>query len=170
MLFLAANSLIAPTVGMVFWALVIFGLTWLFLGRFTFKPIASALREREESISGALAEAERARAEMAKIQADNAEALKAQQAERTAMMREAKEAKDQIIKEAREEAKGITARMIAEARAEIDAQKAAAMLEVKNSAGQLAIDVAQKVLRNQLADPAAQTQYATTLVNEIKLN
>ena len=86
------------------------------------------------------------------------------------MMREAKETKDQIIKEAKEEAKAVTSRMIAEARAEIDAQKASAMLEVKNSAGQLAIDVAQKVLRNQLADPAAQTKYAETLISEIKLN
>lgn len=170
MLFLASSSLIAPTVGMVFWALVIFGLTWLFLGRFTFKPIANALREREDSINGALAEADKARAEMARIQSDNAEALRRQQEERTAMMREAKETKDQIIKEAKEEAKAVTSRMIAEARAEIDAQKASAMLEVKNSAGQLAIDVAQKVLRNQLADPAAQTKYAETLISEIKLN
>ena len=167
---LAANSLIAPTVGMVFWALVIFGITWLFLGRFTFRPIARALKEREESIGGALAEAERARAEMAKIQADNEEALRRQQAERTAMMREAKEAKDQIIKEAREEAEALKARLFTEAKAEIDNQKAAAMLEVKNSAGQLAIEVAQKVLRDQLSDPAAQARYAETLIGEIKLN
>ena len=170
MLFLAANSLIAPTVGMVFWALVIFALTWLFLGRFTFKPIANALREREDTIENALAEAEKARAEMARIQAENANALKQQQEERTAMMREAKEAKEAILKDAREEAKAVTGRMITEAQREIEAQKAAAMLEVKNSAGQLAIDVAQKVLRNQLADPAAQTKYAETLISEIKLN
>ena len=155
MLFLAANSLIAPTVGMVFWALVIFVLTWLFLGKFTFKPIAKALREREESIDGALAEAEKARTEMARIQKENAAALKNQQAERTAMMREAKE---------------VTARMIADARVEIEAQTAAAMMDVRNSAGQLAVDVAQKVLRNQLNDPSAQTAYAESLIKEIKLN
>ncbi len=170
MLFLAANSLIAPTVGMVFWALVIFGLTWLFLGRFTFKPIAHALREREDTINGALAEADKARAEMARIREQNAAALKQQQEERTAMMREAKDAKEQIIREAKAEAKVISNRMIADAQHEIEAQKVAALVEVKNSAGQLAIDVAQKVLRNQLADPAAQTRYAETLISEIKLN
>jgi len=170
MLFLAEFSPIVPTMGMIFWALVIFLLTWLVLGRFTFKPIAKALREREESIDGALAEAEKARAEMARIQAENAAALKNQQAERTAMMREAKEAKDQIIREAREEAKVVTARMIADAKVEIDAQTAAAMTDVRNTAGQLAVDVAQKVLRNQLADPSAQVAYADTLIKEIKLN
>lgn len=170
MLFLAANSLIAPAVGMVFWALVIFLLTWLFLGKFTFKPIAKALREREESIDGALAEAEKARAEMARIQAENADALKLQQIERTNMMREAKDTKDQILREAKVEAKEVTSRMIAEASREIETMKAAAMLEVRNSAGQLAIDVAQKVLRNQLTDPAAQMRYAETLISEIKLN
>lgn len=170
MLFLAEFSPIVPEVGMIFWAVVIFLITWLILGRLTFKPIARALREREDSIDGALKEAERARAEMARIQAENAEAMKAQQAERAAVMREAKEAKDQIIKEAKAEAEVVTGRMIAEARREIDAQKASAMLEVKNSAGQLAIDVAQKVLNNQLADPAAQTRYAESLIADIKLN
>ena len=170
MLFLAEFSPIVPEVGMIFWAIVIFLITWLVLGRLTFKPIARALREREDSIDGALREAERARAEMARIQADNAEALKQVQAERTAMMREAKEAKEQILKDAKAEAEVVTGRMIAEARREIDAQKASAMLEVKNAAGQLAIDVAQKVLHNQLADPAAQTKYAESLIRDIKLN
>jgi len=170
MLFLATNSLIAPTVGMVFWALVIFGLTWLFLGRFTFKPIASALREREESISGALAEADRARAEVERVRAESSAALKKQQEQQTLMMREAKDAKEQIIREAKAEGQEVKNRMIADAHQEIAASKAAAMLEVKNSAGQLAVDVAQKVLRNQLADPQAQVQYAETLVNEINLN
>ena len=170
MLFLAEFSPIVPSMGMIFWALIIFLLTWLVLGRFTFKPIAKALREREESIDGALAEAEKARAEMARIQAENAAALKNQQAERTAMMREAKDAKEQILKEAREEAKVVTARMIADARIEIEAQTAAAMMDVRNSAGQLAVDVAQKVLRNQLDNPSSQTAYAETLIKEIKLN
>lgn len=170
MLFLAEFSPIVPEIGMIFWAIVIFLLTWLLLGRLTFKPIARALREREDSIDGALQEAERARQEMARIRAENAEALKQQQTERTAMMREAKEAKEQIIKDAEAEAEAVTGRMIAEARREIEAQKASAMLEVKNSAGQLAIDVAQKVLRNQLADPAAQSRYAQELIDEIQLN
>lgn len=170
MLFLAEFSPIVPDMGMIFWALLIFGVTWLFLGKFTFGPIASALREREDTIDSALAEAEKARAEMARIQAENASALKQQQEERTAMMREAKEAQEQILKDARAEAKEVTKRMITEAQREIEAQKASAMLEVKNSAGQLAIDVAQKVLRNQLADPSAQTKYAETLISEIKLN
>ena len=169
-LFLAEFSPIVPEIGMIFWALVIFLLTWLFLGNFTFKPIARALREREESIQGALGEAEKAREEMARIQQENAAALKRQQEERTAMMREAKETKEQIIKEAREEAKVVTTRMLREAQVEIETQKTAALLEVKNSAGQLAIDVAQKVLRQQLSDPAAQAKYADTLVREIELN
>ncbi len=170
MILLASNSLIAPNVGMIFWALVIFLLTWLVIGRFTFKPIAKALRAREESIGSALAEAERARAEMARIEASNLASLKAQQEERTAMVREAKEAKEQIIREAREEAKTISNRMIADAQREIEAQKNAAMLEVKNSAGQLAIDVAQKVLQKQLANPGAQADYANTLIDEINFN
>ncbi len=169
-LFLAEFSPIQPEIGMIFWALVIFALTWLVLGRFTFKPIARALREREESIGGALAEADRARTEMAQLKTENQSLLKQAQTERTLMMKEAKEAQEGILKAAREQARTESARIVAEAHAEIETQKNAAMLEVKNSAGQLAIDVAQKILRNQLADPSAQQRYANTLIDEIKLN
>ena len=170
MLFLAANPLIAPTIGMVFWALVIFLITWLILGRFTFKPIANALKERETSIGNALAEADRARAEMARIQAANEAALKAQMEERTAMVREAKEAREQIIREAKAEAEVLRARLFKDAQADIESLKQAAITDVKNSAGQIAIDVAQRVMRNQLEDPAKQVAYANTLIDEINFN
>ncbi len=170
MILLAANPLIAPTIGMVFWALVIFLITWLILGRFTFKPIANALKERETSIGNALAEAERARAEMARIRDENQLALKAQQEERTMMLREAKEAKEQIIREARAEADVLRARLLQDAKSDIESIKLAAITDVKNQAGQLAIDVAQKVMRNQLADPQAQVRYADTLIDEINFN
>lgn len=170
MLFLASSSLIAPAVGMVFWALVIFLFTWLILGRFTFKPIARALREREDSINDALAQADQAREEMAKIQSDNAAALKAQQAERAAMLKEAKETKERIINEAKAEAKEVTAKMIADAQQEIANQKEAAMASVKNDAGKMAIQIAEKVLRKQLGNQPEQLSYAESLVNEIKLN
>ncbi len=170
MILLAANPLIAPTIGMVFWALVVFLLTWLVLGRFTFRPIANALRERETSIGNALAEAERARAEMARIREENQLALKAQQEERSMMLREAKEAKEQIIREARAEADVLRARLLTDAKSDIEALKQAAIIDVKNHAGQVAIDVAQKVIRNQLADPSAQARYADTLIDEINFN
>ena len=170
MLLLAEFSPIVPSIGMIFWALVIFLLTWLVLGRFTFKPIANALREREDTISGALEEAKRAREEMARIQAENQAQLKRQAEERTAMLRETKEAKEQIMREAKQEAEELRARLMADAKSDIESLKAAALLDVKNAAGQISVDVAQKILRNQLADPSAQAKYADTLIDEINFN
>ena len=170
MLFLAEFSPIVPEIGMIFWAFIVFLLTWLVIGRFTFKPIARALRDREDSISNALAEADRARKEMERIQAENAIALKQQQEANAQLMREAQEAKNKVIAEARAEAEELKSRLMRDAQQEIEALKSAAILDVKNNAGQIAIDIAEKVLRRQLADQGAQQAYAESLVKEIKLN
>ena len=46
----------------------------------------------------------------------------------------------------------------------------AALTEVKNQIGNLAVEVAEKVLRKELAGTENQSKYAHLLVEEIKLN
>jgi F-type H+-transporting ATPase subunit b len=56
------------------------------------------------------------------------------------------------------------------ARQEINNQKKAALTEVKNTAGKLALEVAERVIRQQLVGDAAQEAFANKLISEIELN
>ena len=163
-------SPIKPDVGLFLWTTIIFLLFWFFVGRFAFRPIKDALKKRENDIQDALDQAEKAKAEMANLKAENDKILAQAREERSAILREAKETKDSIIKEAREGAKTEANKILASAKMEIDNQKQAAITEVKNMTGQMAIQIAEKVLRNDLSDASKQDALVGNLMDELNLN
>lgn len=169
-LFLAEFSVIRPEPGMLFWTTLIFLLFWFLIGKFAFKPIGDALKNRENTIQSALDEAKKTKIEMEQLKAENDKILAQAREERAQMLKEAKETKDSIISEAKGKAKDEAQKIVAGAMNEIENQKKAALTEVKNMAGLMAIEIAEKVMRKELKGNAEQESYVKSLVNEIKLN
>lgn len=156
--------------GLFFWQLIILIVLVVVLGKFAWKPIVNALEEREEGIADALAAAADAKREMANLKADNEKLLVEARAERDAMMKEAREIKDQMIAEAKDEAVKQGEKMIAQAKASIESEKNAAMSELKNHISSLSIDIAERLIKDQLANKEAQTTLVEKMLNEVKLN
>jgi len=59
-------ELVTPSIGLVFWTTLCFGILLFLLGKFAWKPILASISEREKSIEGALLQAEAAKEEMAR--------------------------------------------------------------------------------------------------------
>jgi len=169
-LFLGGFSVFRPDPGMIFWALVFFLTFWFMISKLAFKPIANALRTREQSIQDALDEAKRARAEVQNMKSENEKLLAQAAQERAMILKEAKEMKEQIVSEAQDKAKEEAQKIIASAKIEIDSQKNAAIAEVRNNVGGLAIEIAEQVLRKQLGSDAEQKSFVQKLVDNAKLN
>ncbi|PSR14347.1 MAG: ATP synthase F0 subunit B [Bacteroidetes bacterium] len=167
---LAEFSVIRPDPGLIFWTALIFIVLWGVLGRMAFKPIQNALTKRDNDIQEALDEAKRAREEMANLQAENQKILAQAREERSKILKEAKETKDQILKEAKEQARTEARKIVVSAQQEIENQRQIAVTELKNQVGQMAITIAEKVLRKQLTGANNQEAFVNTLVDEIKLN
>ncbi len=163
-------DLLTPDLGLFVWTSIAFLLVFFILRAFAWKPILKSLTERETGIADAIASADRLKKEMSQMQAENEKIMAEARAERAAMLKEAKETKDSIINKAKEETKVVADKMIAEAQQQIQQQKMAALTEVKNEMGQLAVAVAEKVLRQQLATADSQNSYAKLLAEEIKMN
>ncbi len=170
MLFLADFNVLKPEPGLLVWTTIIFLLFWFIMSRFAFKPIGEALKQRELDIQNALDEAKKAREEMSHLQAENEKLLQQAREERTAILKEAKEAKEEIITEAKERANAEYKRKVDSALHDIENLKMAAMVSLKNQAGQMAIEISEKVLRRELANKADQENYAKSLAESIKLN
>jgi len=164
------GGLLSIDPGLAIWTAIIFIILWVVLGKFAFKPIGQALRNRENSIQDALDQADKARAEMSAMKADHEKLLNEAKEERNNMLREAKETKDNIITEARDTAKVEYQKIVNDAKVEINNQKMAAMIEIKNKTGNMAIDIAQKVLRKELNTKNDQESFVKDLIEEIKLN
>ncbi len=163
-------NLITPEFGLLFWQTVTFLFLLLLLSRFAWKPIMSYLREREETIEGALRSAELARQEMAKLRADNERLLDAARAERDAMMRRAQQTADTIVEEAKNKAAAESNRIVESARAAIQSERQAAIDDIRRQVATLSVEVAEKVIRRQLKDDTQQRQLVDQFVKDIHLS
>jgi F-type H+-transporting ATPase subunit b len=163
-------KLITPDFGLVIWMTLTFLTVLFLLSKFAWKPILRMISEREKTIEDALLSAENAKKEMARLTANNESLLREAQAERDAMLKIARETKDQIINEARAKATTEAERLIAIARESINNEKMAAVTELKNQVAQLSLQVAEKLVKQQLSSDEKQKELANTLINELKLN
>lgn len=163
-------SLLTPGLGFFFWTLIAFLVVLFLLKKFAWKPILKSLNERESNIANSIASAEKVKAEMAQMQNENEALLAKAREERAQLLKEARETKDKIINEAKEQAKVESAKIVADAQAAIEAQKMAAIIDVKNQVGKLVVEVSEKILRKELAGKDAQEAHIKGLVDEVKLN
>lgn len=163
-------DLLTPGFGLLIWTLLAFIVVFVILKKFAWKPILGSLKEREEGIADAIASAEKVKAEMASLKNENEALLTKAREERAAMIKEAKETADKMVADAKAKAKSEYDRIVSDAQQAITQQKNAALTDVKNLVGNLVIEVAEKVLRKELADKAQQESYIADLTNAVKLN
>lgn len=162
--------MLTPEIGLVFWTTISFLILLFILGKYAWKPIINALNQREEGIKKALKSADEARKEMQNLQADNEKLLAQARVERDAMLKEAREIKDKIIADARSEAQEQGAKMIEQAKATIESEKKAAVAELKNQVALLSLDIAEKVVRNELEDKKKQLKHVENMLDDVTLN
>ena len=163
-------GLVTPNPGTIVWMLIIFGIVLFILRKFAWKPILNALKDREDSISQALNSAEEAKKEVAGLKADNERIIAEARQEKNIILREAKEIKEKIITEAREKAAEETNKSIVLAKQQIEAEKTAAINEMKRQVAELSVLIAEKVIRKELSNKAEQEKMVDGLIDEIKLN
>ncbi|NNE32391.1 MAG: F0F1 ATP synthase subunit B [Winogradskyella sp.] len=163
-------DLITPEFGLVFWTLITFLILLFILRKFAWKPILGAVSDREEGIKNALASAEKARLEMENLHADNERILQEARAEREAMLKDARDMKNKIVSDAKDEAQAQATKMIEQAQAAIESEKKAAMAELKSHVAGLSLEIAEKVVREELSNKDKQLKLVEAMLGEATLN
>lgn len=155
--------------GLFFWQILLFILLLVLLRRFAWKPILNAVNEREEGIKSALAAAEEAKKEMQNVTADSEKLLQEARAEREGLLKEAREIKEKMIADAKQQAQAEGDKIIRAAKESIEGEKKAAITDIKNQVASLSVEIAEKVLRDQLDNKNKQLKLVDELVKDIKL-
>lgn len=163
-------DLLTPDIGLLFWTFISFAILFFILKKFAWKPIVKTVNDRENSIKEALASADAAKREMQNLTADNEKLLKEARVQRDAMMKEARELKTKLIADAKEEAKVEGAKMIANAQAAIQSEKKAAIADIKNQVASLSIEIAEKVVTEELSNKDKQLKLVSDLLGDATLN
>jgi F-type H+-transporting ATPase subunit b len=156
--------------GLFFWQIIIFVGLILLLKKFAWKPILDAVNEREEGIKNALLSAENAKREMQNLTADNEKLLAEARAERDLMLKEAREMREKMIADSKLDAQAEGGRMIEQAKTAIQAEKNAAMSELKAQVSILSLDIAEKLLKTELSNKDAQKQLVEKMLGDVTLN
>lgn len=156
--------------GLFIWQILIFiGLIFL-LKKFAWKPILDAVNEREDGIKNALLSAENARKEMQNLQEDNQRILQEARLERDAMLKDAREIKEKIVSDAKNEAQSQGLKMIEQAKLAIEGEKNAALAELKSKVATLSLEIAEKLLKDELSNKDAQVKLVEKMLGDAKLN
>ncbi len=163
-------ELVQPGIGPIFWMTLSFALLIWVLGKYAWKPIMKGLKEREESIDEALNEANKAREEMKEMQFSNEQLLKEAKEERDGILRDARKVKESIIEEAREKANEEANRIVENAKEAIEYEKMAALTEMKNQLAQLSIEIAEKIIKEELAAKDKHKALIDRMLKEVSNN
>lgn len=163
-------DLITPEIGLMFWTGLTFLILMLILTKFVWKPLLNIVNTREGKIQDALDLAKKTKAEMEKLQVQNQNLLKEARIERDELIKDAKETSSQMIEAAKVKAKEEADKIVENARVAIQAEKSAAVADLKNQVAGIAIDIAEKILKEELSSKEKQTQLAESFANDINLN
>lgn len=155
---------------LLFWNTLIFLILLFLLAKFAWKPIMNAVKQREDSINQALEAAEEAQKQMQNLKADNERLLAEARAERDFILKEAREIKDKIVAEAKEEAGREGQKLIQQAQQAIESEKKVAIAQLKDQVAALSIEMAQKVMLNELSDEKKQTALINEYLKGVTLN
>ncbi len=153
-----------PGVGI--WALVVFALLLLLLKKFAWTPILDALDARETAVRDSLEQATRIQAENARIQEEQARLLSEARLEAAQVIQNAREAGETLKKSLEASAQDEKRRILASATQEIEAQTAAAVATLRKTTAELSIDIAEKLIRQNL-DDAKNRALVDQLIQEV---
>ncbi len=163
-------ELVKPAIGLVFWMVVTFSILVFILSKYAWKPILAMIKEREQTIENSLNEANKAREEMKHLVAKNEDLLNQAKEERNQILHNAKEAAEKVKADIVAKAQKEAEEKIQMAVREIEIQKKAALAEIKNSVGLMALEIAEKVIRKELKSNNEQVDYVNKLAKESNLN
>ena len=114
----------------------------LLMRKFAWKPILSALDQREEGIESAINMAEEARKEIAALKSSNENLLKEARVERDKIIKEDKELATKMVEDSKATAKVEAEKVMTSAREAINAEKGAALSEIKTQIAEFSIQIA----------------------------
>jgi len=163
-------DLILPQFGLFFWSALIFGLFLFLLRKYAWKPILSALQERESKIAEALAAAQNAQAQIEALRKEQEQIRVAAAQEQQRILAEAQKMRDEILENARKEAQRQAQAIIALAYQEVERQRDRLMTEMRTQTAKLALEIAQKILQDHFQDREKAEAFALKMANELRLN
>ena len=163
-------SILTPDLGLLFWMLLVFLVVFLVLAKYGFPAIINMVDERKKYIDESLQKAHEASERLENIKQEGEAILQEAREKQAQMLKEAAETRDAIVEKAQDKAREESARMINDAKAEIEQQKQAAIADIRQQVATLSVEIAEKVLKQNLKDDKAQMDLIDRMLDDVSSN
>jgi len=163
-------SILTPDLGLLFWMLLAFLVVFWVLAKYGFPAIVNMVDERNKFIDESLRKAHEAQERLANIEKEGESILQKARAKQAQILKEAAESRDAIVEQAQEKARAEGARLMEEAKTAIEQEKKAAIADIRKQVADLSVDIAEKVLRQNLKDDKSQMDLIDRMLDEVSVN
>jgi F-type H+-transporting ATPase subunit b len=163
-------DLLIPSTGLLFWMTITFLVVFFLLWKFGFPVITGMVKERQAFIDESLKKAHEANERLANIQKEGESILQEAREKQTQILKEAAATRDAIVEQAQTKARSEGARLLEEAKATIEQEKKAAIADIRQQVATLSVQIAEKVLKQNLKDDKAQMDLIDRMLNDVSAN
>ena len=146
------SFLVSPSVGLMIWTLLAFGITLLLLRKLAFPRIGEALDRRRRAIEESIESAERTRQEADKLLAEYRARLSEAREQSEDIVARARKAGERLQEESKVQANQQREEMMERTRREIEAETRRALEEIRKEVADLTVMATEKVARKSLDD------------------
>lgn len=151
----------------IIWSLIFVGIIAAFFFKYLLPRLNAILDERAAKIEGGIEHAETAQAEAAEAKAQTERELTAARKEAAGIREEANSDASQIVSEARTKAQAEAARVAENAQRQIEAARQSAVVSLRKDVGDLATQLASRIVGESLSDDARQSRVVDRFLDEI---
>ena len=163
-------SILTPDLGLLFWMLIAFLVVFFVLAKYGFPAIINMVDERKRYIDESLQKAHEASERLENIKQEGEAILQEAREKQAQMLKEAAETRDAIVEKAQEKAREESARLLNDAKVEIEQQKQAAIADIREQVATLSIEIAEKVLKQNLKDDKSQMDLIDRMLDDVSSN
>lgn len=163
-------SLLTPDSGLLFWMILSFGIVLVILSKYGFPVIIKAIEERKAFIEKSMENARKANEQLSDIQKEAEKILAEAREQQSTILREAMAEKEHIIDEARQKAADATRLEIEAATRQIKEEKERAIRDVRSEITDLAIAIAEKVMKDKINQDKSQEAIINKLIDEMSFS
>lgn len=163
-------SLLTPDSGLLFWMILSFGIVLVILSKYGFPVIIKAIEERKAFIEKSMENARKANEQLSDIQKEAEKILAEAREQQSTILREAMAEKEHIIDEARQKAADAARLEIEAATWQIKEEKERAIRDVRSEITDLAIAIAEKVMKDKINQDKSQEAIINKLIDEMSFS
>jgi F-type H+-transporting ATPase subunit b len=146
------SFLITPNVGLMVWALLLFGISMYVLKKLAFPRITEALDKRQKAIEDSIDAAERTRTQADQLLAEYRERLQEARGQADEIVSRARNAAQTHERESAEDAKAKREQLMEQTRRDIETETRRAVQEIRREVADLTVAATEKVTRKTLND------------------